>query len=580
MTEPSDRVGFIAGLGSPYAVSLPGLAISSSLILLASVVGSPADWSGQLLPKFAAVAIGLAIAVMVILVGKRLIPGRGNGHGWLVLLLFVVAGLAFSTAMGPIEVALGIAKAPDFEWRIPLGTPLATIFLCLGAIQADAWLRHRDRLTAIASRRAQLETARDRTAMRVQAWRTEVADRVRSSVDEVMQDLPTSDDEGVVNQLRHLAYDVIRPMSHEVATGPLDDGPTLRASQPRRKVVGLWTATSSVGVPLVAYPVTMGLLCSILGIGLFGLVPGLLYAGCFAVSSAGAASMSRLVARAGTSASLRLLAMALIVAVFAAVGTAAGLDFAEPTRWVTSVWLASPIALVVAAILAVDAGVQSRRRDLERSLDEVNEQLAWALARANGEFYLQRRALTRWIHGDLQAAINAAAISIDRARRQGHPAQGAVSDGIALIARAIEEIPEAPAPELANVFENITQTWRGTCEITWKVDPEALTRASAQPAGAAAIADIVVEAVANAVRHGKASRAIVVIAIEDDTAIITVADDGMPTTNEPGLGSQIMNEVCLDWSREPGARGGTELHARIPLAALGTHTDGELDLGR
>jgi len=308
-------------------------------------------------------------------------------------------------------------------------------------------------------------------------------------------------------------------------------------------VIGLWTATSSVGIPLVAYPVTMGLLSSILGIGLFGPGPGLLYAGCFAVASA-------------------------------------GLDLVGPTRWATAVWLATPIALVVATILAIDAGVQSRRRDLEHGLNEVNEQLAWALARANGEFYLQRRALTRWIHGNLQAAINAAAISIDRARRQGHPTEGAVSDGIALIAGAIEAIPEVPAPDLADAFENTMSTWKGTCEITWRVGPEALTRAAAQPAGAADIADIVVEAVANAVRHGKASRAVLVIAIEDDTAIIKVADDGMPTTNEPGLGSQILDEVCLDWSRAPGAGGGTELRVRIPLPALATRTDGALAVGR
>jgi len=142
----------------------------------------------------------------------------------------VVAGLAFSTAIGPIEVAMGLAKTARFEWRIPLGTPLgtplSTILLYLGAIQ----LRHRDRLTEIAFRRTELESARERTTMRVQAWRSEVADRVRISVDEVLQDLPTAGDEAVVHQLHHLAYDVIRPMSHEVATDSLAEGPTPSAS--------------------------------------------------------------------------------------------------------------------------------------------------------------------------------------------------------------------------------------------------------------------------------------------------------------------------------------------------------------
>jgi len=146
----------------------------------------------------------------------------------------VVAGLAFSTAIGPIEVAMGLAKTARFEWRIPLGTPLGTplntILLYLGAIQADTWLRHRDRLREIAFRMTELESARERTTMRVQAWCSEVADRVRISVDEVLQDLPTAGDEAVVHQLHHLAYDVIRPMSHEVATDSLADGPTPSAS--------------------------------------------------------------------------------------------------------------------------------------------------------------------------------------------------------------------------------------------------------------------------------------------------------------------------------------------------------------
>ena len=565
LANSSEGTNLIARLGGRYAVTGPGLAISAILIELTYVLGSPADWGANLVPKIAAIAIAIAVPILVVLVGNALVPAGAHGRGWLILGTFIAAGVGFGTVIGPIEVAIGLTDETQYEWRIPLGTPLVAALLCLGAVQADAWLSHRERLAVIGARRAQLKIAGDQAMARLAAWRAQVADRVKASVEDVLQGLPSAGDEAVVGRLRSLAYDVIRPMSHEVAAGSLDAEPESTRERHPIRAVGLWTAVATAGIPLLTYPITLGALGCILGMSLFGVGPGLLYGGCLALSSAGATSTARLISRSSATTWVRLVSMSILVVTFAALGSAAGLYLVGPTPWTRSVWLATPLSLVIAAILAIDAGIQSRRRDLQRSLSDLNDELAWALARTNGEFYSQRRTLTRWIHGDLQAAINAAAISIDRIRRQGEPTQEAIDDGIALIASAIEALPESSAPALADVLENITKTWRGTCAVTWQVDPEVVTRSATQPASAATMADIVVEAVANAVRHGNASRAAITIAIREEAVVITVIDNGVMAEGTPGLGTRTLDEVCIDWSRSPGPLGGTELRAVIPL---------------
>jgi two-component sensor histidine kinase len=87
--------------------------------------------------------------------------------------------------------------------------------------------------------------------------------------------------------------------------------------------------------------------------------------------------------------------------------------------------------------------------------------------------------------------------------------------------------------------------------------------------------EILKEAVSNAVRHGDAERAWVEVSRtgEKTEAIveIQVTNDGrIPVTGERrGLGSQLLDELTLEWSLESVPETGqTILAARLPFSGL------------
>ncbi len=74
------------------------------------------------------------------------------------------------------------------------------------------------------------------------------------------------------------------------------------------------------------------------------------------------------------------------------------------------------------------------------------------------------------------------------------------------------------------------------------------------------VAEIVRECVANSARHGKAAKASVDISAQDGLVIVTVIDNGLGACSDAplGLGSHMMNELCLAWSRVSGEVNGID----------------------
>ena len=97
--------------------------------------------------------------------------------------------------------------------------------------------------------------------------------------------------------------------------------------------------------------------------------------------------------------------------------------------------------------------------------------------------------------------------------------------------------------------------------------PEILTQLESNQVASACAAEVVREAVSNAVKHGKAEH--IVIALERTSPHllgITVTNDGqpLPAEIEAGYGSSILDEVAFTWQLEN--RGGyTVLGAAIAI---------------
>ena len=196
-------------------------------------------------------------------------------------------------------------------------------------------------------------------------------------------------------------------------------------------------------------------------------------------------------------------------------------------------------------------GNQLARTDME--IEKLRHELEWEIARANQTQWQQQRALARALHGPLQSAVNAAALRIDAAVRNGTVTPELVDGERVSIIDALGYLPTAAAdriPDLELDFRRIQGTWAGLCDITFEVSDGVLAKLAADPACSSAVTDIVTESCANAIRHGHATTIVVAIAQPDSHRLVTIVIVNDGATSDPashsGLGTSLINDVALE----------------------------------
>jgi signal transduction histidine kinase len=143
----------------------------------------------------------------------------------------------------------------------------------------------------------------------------------------------------------------------------------------------------------------------------------------------------------------------------------------------------------------------------------------------------------------------------------------AVDIEIALLDRALAGLEggwvEAGSGTLAQRLEDLVTRWAGFIALDVAVDDVArgLVGTDRDRVG-----QVVEEAIVNAVRHGLASSAQIVIAISDRGVEVKVTDDGIgPRDGRPGLGSTFFDLASAGaWSLAAGEQGGALLTVQIP----------------
>jgi len=227
--------------------------------------------------------------------------------------------------------------------------------------------------------------------------------------------------------------------------------------------------------------------------------------------------------------------------------------------------------LVYAA--AVTAGIK-----LENDLlhDDLARQLAEVQAsrrRITEAGLAERRRIERDLHDGAQQLLLAAVSSLSRARlrmRRGDDASEAVESAREAVNIALEELraiargihPAALNNGLAAALESVVE--RLDVPVTLHVADEPLS-----PMATSTLYFVTCEALANVVRHARATRVTVSVGVERGTATATIRDDGrggalaLPGTGLAGLQDRvraIRGELTI--SSPPGR--GTTITARIP----------------
>lgn len=227
------------------------------------------------------------------------------------------------------------------------------------------------------------------------------------------------------------------------------------------------------------------------------------------------------------------------------------------------------IGVPLAALMVVGSVIQALFRllsDTEASIETYNHALRQHVARTNAQLTHERRSIARTVHNTVQASVNAARLTLDRIN-EPDPAVFAAVTG--RIADAVEQLrADQPAAGLAAQLDGLGALWAGVCAVSVELEDQAGSRLDADAVIASLAGDIIYEACANAVVHGRANTIEVAVTFDDaaDGVTVTVTDNGtLGRAVTPGTGSQILASVCTHWELTSG-KNGTVLSATLPLA--------------
>jgi predicted membrane protein len=555
-------VGRADFLSNPVLITFVVVAIPTSLYI--DVVAT----AGPFMPWFAVSAIStLAVVALLALVrgfARRRWP---DGPGpWRAIVIYLAAGAVRGLLIWGAAESLGLVTSVGLLSRVMQSAVWALAVMGAASIlvtrRADHHrlmhdLRKREReLLALQSTLDQhIKQTHEDLVQQVQEELGPTLAQLRAELDSLTQSGDPRTDEAV-DGFRTAVADVVRPLSHALAA-PIE---------PRAITLDVGTEDSAprsdrIPVSRVIAPGAAAGLVLALALLTFFIAPGdfrtatvplrvaallvALWVGLHGLKWAARRMQWRLTLAPLLGAlALAYVALAWLVGTFARAITS-GLAVPEAT------FPAVAFALVTLAPWAVSAALalQWLARTTEvRSAETVSElEILTAILRR--ELWRERRRLALTVHGPIQSALVAAAVTMTR--------PGFTADQIPALSARLDQAmahidrSAGPPPPIGVAARDLAALWVGSAEITFGDTGDVLALVDADEALRTVVIEVMREGVSNAVRHGAAdaitislsrpAREIVRVAVLDD-------GDGAPTLTTPGLGSAMLDDVAVTWS--------------------------------
>lgn len=189
-------------------------------------------------------------------------------------------------------------------------------------------------------------------------------------------------------------------------------------------------------------------------------------------------------------------------------------------------------------------------------LDRVraaNFELRKLVAFLENEFQLNRRKLAQVVHGKIQARLQAASIRLKQADSVTDELIAAIQDD--LQATVLDNADTSVnSQDVQLLLTEIASQWEGICDLTFTLEGQASELVNANSALKAAVVEVVREAVINAVKHGEADEADVLIGLNSPRAVTikfrnaVYSKNTSSTEQRTGYGSQLFDQLTDSWS--------------------------------
>lgn len=512
----------------------------------------------------------LAMFALLALIGRLTGKAKTPEPGLVIASVVVLSGLRAVLVTSAFE-AIGAPTIPLS--RVVALTVSSTLAVLVLTVIVDSVRIEVDQVNRLRALQDAIDTTRTDTAEMLRVERKATIGEVTRAVTAVVDQLPQIPREQAVDELREVAFGVVRPASHRlVATVPDIEVPESSVLEYRIELPEVTSeATQSGRIPINWYALTSVVI--LVGYGSVSERAGLALGPAIAAAAAqwvvGTLLNRLFAARIATKpAKTRgFLLTAELVLLGLTHSVVASVLFYPEDRTTRAI-VASIIGSVTVGWLLLWATSLGRRHEATAEQTEAaQEQLQWEVARANAELRAQRRNVARLLHGPVQATINAAAIRLDRADGEKIDADLAVSVQASIRESLVKLLAgNYQERDLSLAIERIQGTWEGLCVIAVDDPQGVLELLQNDEPCASATTDIVTEACSDAVRHGQARHVWVSLSQQGNVVGVVITDDGANTANsgEPGLGSAFLEAVTVSWAREVGENG-TTLTASVPF---------------
>ena len=527
---------------------------------------------------------GLGTAAGVLLLRFVVKPlGQGTLRSSIIALGWFIAGYLGSFLQYAVAKSAG-PISPIYEELLPVGgLSFWTLSFCF-TILASVIGQNRQTAKELAQAKTRLVFLQSTVAQQVADAQQQLQRDVQEKISPVIESLSAeveqlstshNDDSksAATGQLRAAALELIRPLSHELysadAEVQFENSPNQLAGRTR---VTLWEVlTRKMNVNLMFNPALPAILILAFFSASYYIVAGWMgvLEGCIATTAVVVAAL------AGLNRLTRGRQLNAVVVLLIGVVTAlllAGLYLVIPEALNVGIqadyqaFLAVGAALVLVGTTVLFFLNDTRMFTLSRT-KEANDENASLVARSRQEVWLRQKQIAKIVHGSVQSRLNAARIRLTQATSVTPELVESVLSDLESARQELSRTPAESATDIQGQLTELAGFWRGVCTFTFATDLSSQQSLAADSSAAQAVMEVDSEGVSNAVKHSHAQLVQLSIAQASPVSVMVelehASEDHSATTNTSGLGTQILNQLTLNWSFTQD-QGTALLEAEIP----------------
>jgi hypothetical protein len=557
--ETSESLFRLRDFTDILTTSWPFRPVTIFIYLAVTLIPTTASELGRLAEPSLIVAFGVAtLSVSVIgvllFIAKFALPARFRASLPIVLVVLFSAGALRGTIFSNFMDLTDLEEQSHLISRLFLATLSLPPVLALVSVVVSRIVLSRDRSANTQIEISAIEQRRDLILSDIAASDAQLLDQVDSTLRPAVESLSKQirnqpgSRESITHALHSLANDVIRPLSHTLASNPI---PTRVARVPLARhtvALGVLTFREQVNPALVGLAVFLGS-----GTVLLDILPLANAAASSVVSGVVVFTVLRILVFLVGDARWPVLGVTAVNSVVLAFSWTPAHLFNQtilfPEAIVFGAWITSFIAVPLLGLLyqLIILGSYSARNQLAR-LEETRRNMAFQLSEARRRAWLRQRHLTHALHSSVQSRVLAESRLVGSGSGSLNSAEQQRSLGtLEMVLDTIDDDPSVSIDALGGI-EDMVSFWAGMCEISLTVQPGLLSTVDSETAESVLI--ITSEMISNSIRHGAATSVSIEIVRDSPEAIrITTVNNGrgVDENHRPGLGMSLYDELSAEW---------------------------------